>query len=152
LSMAAIVALWSWQPRHRQPNGRLLGVTLVSTVALALVVQALALGAVPIWARLFDHPSNLVHRMVINRITLDSWLELPISGDDARYLDSDRAITGRPGLLGTMRNVLLGHGAGSVNRLSIVFPVAGWVHRIWNGNVVMFVLHDSGVLGLAALL
>src|SRR5262249_33192742 len=57
-----------------------------------------------------------------------------------------------PGVVSTTQNVLLGHGAGSVNRLSIVFPVAGWVHRIWNGNVVMFVLHDSGVLGLGALL
>jgi hypothetical protein len=152
LSMAAIIALWSWQPRHRRPNGTSLGVTLASTVVLALVVQALALGAVPIWARLFDHPSNLVHRMVINRITIDSWLELPVSGDDARYLGSEGATAGWQGLLGTTRNVLLGHGAGSVNRLSIVFPVAGWVHRIWNGNVVMFVLHDSGVLGLCALL
>jgi hypothetical protein len=152
LSTAAIVALCWWQRRQRRQSVKALGVTLVSTVVLALAVQAASLGALPIWSRLFDHPSNLVHRMVINRVTLDSWLELPISGADARYLGSDRAIPGGPGVVSTTQNVLLGHGAGSVNRLSIVFPVAGWVHRIWNGNVVMFVLHDSGVLGLGALL
>ena len=46
---------------------------------------------------------------------------------------------------------MLGHGAGSVNRVSIVYPEGGLTERTWNGNVVLFLLHDSGVLGLAAL-
>ena len=90
--------------------------------------------------------------MVINSVTLDSWLERPVSEPEARYSDVERVASEGPGLLATAQNVLLGHGAGSVNRLSIVFPIAGRVNRIWNGNVALFVLHDSGLLGLAALL
>jgi hypothetical protein len=152
LSMLAIIALWWWKrcPRSRQAVAPC--ATLAGALGAALLVQALSLGAIPIWARLFEHPSNLTHRVVINSVTVDSWLERPVSEPEALYAAAERAVSEGPGFLGTAQNVLLGHGAGSVNRLSIVFPIAGRVNRIWNGNVVLFVLHDSGMLGLAALL
>ena len=152
LSMLAIIALWWWKRRPRSKHAVALSAMLAGMLGAALLIQTLSLGAMPIWARLFEHPSNLMHRMVINRVTIDSWLERPVSEPEARYAGPERVASGTPGLLRTARNVVLGHGAGSVNRLSIVFPVAGRVHRIWNGNVVLFMLHDSGVLGLAALL
>ena len=152
LSMLAIVALWWWKRRPSSKQAVALPATLAGILGAALLVQALSLGAMPLWARLFEHPSNLMHRMVINNVTIDSWLERPVSEPEARYAAVERVVSEGPGLLGTAQNVLLGHGAGSVNRLSIVFPIAGRVHRIWNGNVVLFVLHDSGILGLAALL
>jgi hypothetical protein len=129
-----------------------LAAMLATLLGGALLIQALAIGGMPVWDRLFEHPSNLIHRMVINRVTVNSWLELPVAEQEAHYLGSERAMPGGPGLVRTTQNVVLGHGAGSVNRMSIVFPIAGWVHRIWNGNVVLFMIHDSGVLGLTALL
>jgi hypothetical protein len=152
LSMLAIVALWGWKRRPRSRQAVVFSALLVGMLGAALLVQAYSLGAMPIRARLFEQPSNITHRMVINRVTVDSWLERPVSEPEARYSAAERVVSGTPGFLGTVRNVVLGHGAGSVNRLSIVFPVAGRVYRIWNGNVVLFMLHDSGVLGLAALL
>jgi len=148
LSMFTIIALWWWKRRPRPKPA----VALAAMLGAAFLVQALSVGTLPIWARLFEHPSNLTHRMVINSVTVDSWLERPVSEPEARYSAAERVASEGPGLLATAQNVLLGHGAGSVNRLSIVFPIAGRVYRIWNGNVVLFVLHDSGVLGLAALL
>jgi hypothetical protein len=152
LSMLAIIALWWWQRRPRSRQAVALAAMLAGMLGAALLVQAVSLGAMPVRARLFEHRSNLMHRLVINSVTVDSWLERPVSEPEARYSGPERVASGTPGFLGTAQNVLMGHGAGSVNRLSIVFPVAGRVHRIWNGNVVLFMLHDSGVLGLAALL
>jgi hypothetical protein len=148
VSMIAIVAFW-WRAR-RARSWQV--VALVAMLAVAGVVQAGSIGATPIWARLFEHNSNLLHRMIINRVTVESWLELPVSVPEARYFGPEQAAPDAPGLLGAAQNIFLGHGAGSVNRLSIVFPDVGRVDRIWNGNVVLFMLHDSGVLGLAALL
>jgi hypothetical protein len=148
LSTFAIVALWWWarRPRSRQVAA------LVAMLVAACLLQALTLGRTPIWARFVEHHSSLVHRVLINRVTVDSWLERPVSVPEARYFTPGHEVSEPPGFLGTTRNVLLGHGAGSVNRLSIVLPIAGRINRIWNANVVLFVLHDSGVLGLAALL
>jgi hypothetical protein len=149
LSMLVILALW-WRTR-RPRSWQVLGVA--SVLVAACLFQALSLGATPVWARLFEQPSNLVHRMVINAVTVNSWLERPLLDPGAAYFGPEHVASGTPDtLLGTTRNVVLGHGAGSVNRLSIEFPVAGVVGRMWNGNMVLFVLHDSGVLGLAALL
>ena len=151
LSMLAIIVLWGWTRWPRTRRAVMLAAILAGLLAVAVLAQGLAVGALSVRARLFEHPSNLIHRMVINRITVASWLELPVAEEAAHYAGSERARPGGPGFLATTQNVLLGHGAGSVNRISVVFPIAGWVYRIWNGNVVLFMLHDSGVLGLAAL-
>jgi hypothetical protein len=118
LSMAALVALWSWTKRPRP--GQL--ATLGSLVAAALLVQALWLGASPVWQR-GSELSTVTNRFIINRGTVDSWVERP----------------------------LLGHGAGSVNRLAVPAG-AGQPMKIWTGNIVLFMLHESGILGLATLL
>lgn len=138
LSMVGIVALW-WRLRRPRPwQIAALGAMLLA----ALLLQALTLRVLPPWAglqaRLFGQPTNIEHRLIINRVTVDSWLDRPTPGPRGPALSS--------------RNVWLGHGVGSVNRLSIVFPGGGRLPRVWTGNAVLFVLHDSGLLGLAALL
>jgi len=82
-----------------------------------------------IWSRLVEPVKtgldwNMMGRLAVGRVTIASWLLRP----------------------------MLGHGAGSINRLSTVLPTGRQVQKIWNGNLVLFVLHDSGLLGLAALL
>ena len=96
--------------------------TLGLMIAGALLVQALALGMSPVWDRLSDR-STMEGRIAINRATLASWRDQPV----------------------------FGHGACSGNRLA-VFLSANRSEKTWNGNLEMFVLHDSGVLGLATLL
>ena len=95
---------------------------LAAMVAAALMVQALCLGTSPI-ARRGLQTSTVAGRVIINRATVESWRARPI----------------------------VGHGAGSVNVLEVPL-VAGIPTKIWTGNVVLFVLHDSGVVGLAALI
>ena len=46
---------------------------------------------------------------------------------------------------------VLGNGAGSINALHIVPPGEAELEKPWNGNVLLFVLHDSGAVGLASL-
>jgi len=118
LSMAALVALWTWTKRPRPSQLA----TLASMVAAALLVQGLCLGVSPVWPRGIQR-STVTNRFIINHVTIDSWLKRPI----------------------------LGHGAGSVNRLP-VFTRDGRPMKVWTGNIVLFVLHDSGLLGLATLL
>ncbi len=68
---------------------------------------------------------NLVGRLHISKATIESWRARP----------------------------LLGHGAGSTNRLSVVLPGRPPLStKPWNGNVALFLLHDSGLLGLGAFL
>jgi len=105
----------------KRPGRRRLA-TLGAIIAAALLVQALSLGVSPMVPRL-GQTSTVTTRFVINRATIDSWLKRP----------------------------LLGHGAGSVNRLEVP-RTAGRPMEVWTGNIVLFVLHDSGALGLAALL
>lgn len=126
VSAAALVALWTWRKRPRLPQLA----TLASIVVAALLVQALCLGATPLFQRGFER-GTVANRVIINQATIDSWLA-------------------RPRLSGWY-DVLLGHGAGSVNRL-FVPTRTGRLIKVWTGNVVLFVLHDSGVLGLATLL
>lgn len=104
-----------------RPGRRRLAV-LGAMIVAALLVQGLSLGAPPVGARL-SQTSTVTTRFVINRATVDSWRERP----------------------------LVGHGAGSVNRLGVPRS-AGRPMEVWTGNIVLFVLHDSGALGLAALL
>jgi hypothetical protein len=68
--------------------------------------------------------ANTMGRLAISRVTIESWLRRPV----------------------------VGHGAGSINRLSVVLLDGQRLQKIWNGNLVLFVLHDSGLVGLAALL
>jgi hypothetical protein len=125
LSMGGIIALW-W--RLRRPPWRQLMV-LASMLALAVLLQVVALrGISPIGLRVVNpvkagYDWNMAGRLAISRVTIASWLERPV----------------------------LGQGAGSINRLSVVLSNGRRIEKIWNGNLVLFVLHDSGLLGLAAL-
>lgn len=98
------------------------GAGLLGMVAAALLLQTAALGTFPVGRRLADW-STLESRAAINRATLASWRLRPV----------------------------VGHGAGSVNRLGGASRYRG-PKKVWNGNMVLFLLHDSGVVGLAALL
>lgn len=125
IGMAALAAWWI---KSERPAPRHVAMLLVAT-AVAFIAQAVAIGRSPLLFRVVE-PSlaaydwNLVARMAINRATLDSWLGHPF----------------------------LGNGAGSVNGLTIVLPNGVTLTRPWTGNGTLFVLHDSGVVGLAALL
>ncbi len=82
-----------------------------------------------IWARLVEpvktgRDSNMMGRLAIGRVAIESWLRRPV----------------------------VGHGVGSINRLAVVLPDGQRLQKVWNGNLVLFVLHDSGLVGLAALL
>jgi len=46
---------------------------------------------------------------------------------------------------------VFGNGAGSINALWIVPPGEAALEKPWNGNALLFVLHDSGAIGLASL-
>jgi len=134
LGMAGLIALW-WtlrRPRWRQVS------VLAAILAAAFLLQALALGAVPLWSRIFEQRTNIAHRSAINRVTLDSWIGRPTPGQ------VERPPAPAP-------SWLLGHGAGSVNSLPPVIVPEGRILKVWTGNVVLFVLHDSGLVGLAAL-
>lgn len=112
---------------------RRLGARQVAALALifaaALGVQALVVGATPVRTRVLEpiaekYDWNMAGRWAISRATLESWLKAP----------------------------LLGHGAGSINDLTVTLAGGAPLRKVWNGNIVLFVLHDSGILGLAALL
>ena len=49
------------------------------------------------------------------------------------------------------RGQILGNGAGSINALRIVPPGEAPLDKPWNGNMLLFVLHDSGAIGLVSL-
>jgi O-antigen ligase len=118
LSAAALVALWMWRKRPRLTQLA----TLASMVAAALLVQALCLGATPLFQRGLER-HTVTNRIAINRLSIDAWQARP----------------------------LFGNGAGSVNRLPFSSREGGSM-KVWTGNIVLFVLHDSGGLGLATLL
>lgn len=121
LAVAALTVLW-W--RTRRPPWRSLA-ALGSIAALAVLLQAAAIGHTPLWFRMGNprDDADMQGRYSINGATIASWL-------------------GRP---------VLGRGAGSVNALSIVKPNGKRLEHVWNGNLVLFVLHDSGLIGFAAL-
>jgi O-antigen ligase len=124
-SMAGIAALWWWSERPPWRRVAALGAMLL----LAFLLQTAVVGASPFGFRILQptktgYDRNLLGRFEISKVTVDSWLTRP----------------------------LVGHGAGSINRLSIVRPSGKRIERIWNGNLILFVLHDSGLVGLAALL
>jgi len=125
LAMAGIIALWCW--RERPPRRRLSALAAMLVVAFAL--QAAVVGGSALRFRMLDpiksgYDHNMEGRLAITRVTVASWLTRP----------------------------LVGHGAGSINRLSIVRPTGVRLDKIWNGNAVLFVLHDGGPLAVVALL
>lgn len=125
IAMAGIVAFWCW--RERPPWRRV--AALGALLLLAFLLHAAVVGVSVLKGRLVDpietgRDTNLRGRREINRATIDSWLTRP----------------------------LVGHGAGSINRLSLAGPSGRRSDKPWNGNLVLFVLHDSGLVGLGALL
>lgn len=124
LSSAAMVVLW-W--RTKRPGWpRLATIGLLFAVAFSL--QAALIGRTP-----------LVFRIV----------EPVLQADD--YNMRGRALANRPTLASWQKRPLLGYGAGSANDL-LVFRQDGTRNtKPWAANLVLFVLHDSGLLGLGAL-
>lgn len=94
---------------------------LGSWVVAALLVQALCLGTSPLDDRGLEL-TTVINRFIISRSTIEAWRAHP----------------------------LLGSGAGSVNRLPPPEAI-GPPTKTWTGNVILFVAHDSGLLGLLAL-
>lgn len=122
LAMAALIAVWWWSRRPRAPQLAALGAML----ALAFLLQAAAVGSSALWFRVGNPllDPNVMGRVAISRATIASSRMRPV----------------------------LGHGVGSVNGLSALRPDGTRISKIWNGNALLFVLHDSGLVGLAALL
>ena len=123
VDMAALAAFWVWA---RRPAGRRVAALLL-LVGLGLLLQAVAIRASPLSFRVLEpvkagRDRNVAGRIAISRATIASWRERP----------------------------LLGKGAGSNNGLEVRTADGGYLREPWNGNAVLFVLHDSGVLGLAA--
>jgi len=123
IDMAALAALWLWA---RRPAWRRVG-ALVLLVAFAFLLQAVAIGASPLYFRVVQRvqsgwDKNLAGRVAISQDTVKSWREHPI----------------------------LGKGAGSINALEVEISARERITKAWNGNAVLFLLHDSGLLGVAA--
>ncbi len=122
VDMAALAALWLWA---RRPPWRRVA-ALVLLVAFGFLVQAFVIGASPLYPRILRPLSigwdhNIAVRVAINSRTIESWRERPI----------------------------LGKGAGSTKNVEVRW-FGALLQDVWNGNIVLFVLHDSGLLGLAA--
>ena len=62
-----------------------------------------------------------------------------------------RALINWATLASWQKRPLLGYGAGSTNDLLVVLPNGTLLPKPWTANLVLFVLHDSGLLGLGAL-
>ena len=125
IATAGAIAVWCWSAR---PPWRRLA-ALAAMLTLAVVLHAAVVGVAVLDRRLI-HPietgtdRNLRGRIEISTLTIDSWLARP----------------------------LIGRGAGSLTRLSLLRPSGRRIPNVWNGNLVLFVLHDSGLVGLGALL
>src|SRR5262249_5869713 len=99
---------------------------LGAVLLLAFVLQAAVVGASALDFRMLEpirarYDRTIEGRHQINKATLESWRFRPV----------------------------VGHGAGSTNQLSV--SVVRRSERVWNGNLVLFVLHDSGLIGVGAL-
>jgi O-antigen ligase len=124
IAAVGIIALWCW--RERPPWRRV--AALVAMFVVAFGLQAAVVGESALRFRMLDPLRNAFDKNVANRVEIvevvvRSWATQPA----------------------------IGHGAGSINRLSVVRPSGKRYDRIWSGNMVTFVLHDSGVLGLVTL-
>jgi MFS family permease len=107
----------------RRPPARQVG-ALVLAAALGLLAQAVAIGASPLQFRVMQPIQTLSDRNL-----------------------SVRGSINRATLESWSTSRLLGKGAGSTNGLEV--RGAGW--KPWNGNLALFVLHDSGLVGAVAL-
>jgi len=126
LAAAVMGVAWAW--RHRPGRRLVIGLGLI--VGLLLVAQTLTAGGGSVVVQRLVRPVvtgfdwNFLTRGLVNRAAYRSWLGAPV----------------------------LGQGAGSTNRLQARLPSGRVVRRLWTGNIALFLLHDSGVVGLAALL
>ena len=165
ISMAAIVAFWWW---FRRPAAGRLGAVVV-VIATTFVGQAAVIKA-----------SNNLHLSGAaasqRRVTADKrpaiadanprvtlwrrvmgWSPLMIRVIEPAIAGYDTSMEGRAAISrATLRSwldqPLLGHGAGSTNRLWVNLPDGRRFTKVWNGNVSLHILHDSGVVGLGALI
>jgi O-antigen ligase len=124
ISSAALVMFW-W--RTKRPGWRPLA-TIGLLFAVAFSLQATVIGSSPLAFRVLRpilrvEDVNLRGRALINWATIASWRQRP----------------------------LLGYGAGSTNDLLVVWRAGTRLQVPWTANLVLFVLHDSGLLGLGAL-
>lgn len=125
LAMAAIALAWLAAERP----GRRKAAALAAMVAVPFALQWLALGATPLYSRIVEplragSDWNMTTRAAMNETVARSVKKAPV----------------------------IGRGAGSTNRLTVKLPGSPVQHRVWTGNMELFVLHDSGALGLIALL
>jgi O-antigen ligase len=149
LSMAGILSLWVW---IRRPGWRRVAL-LVGFLTLAFLLQGAAIGGYTVGSRR-SPPPGVRPDSPFNKIRLSSLL-----GDRLVEPIKFRQDGNMSGRLAISKVVLkswwgrpvLGHGAGSINRLSAVLPDGHLTTKLWNGNLILFVLHDSGLVGLGAL-
>jgi hypothetical protein len=124
IGMAGIALFWLWKRRPALGQAAALGLV----VAVGLLVQTLSIGASPLYFRLIKpiemgRDQNIAVRVGVSEATIQSWRQRPV----------------------------LGSGAGSTNKLRVPAYGLSPGTKTWNGNIVLFVLHDSGLIGLAAL-
>jgi hypothetical protein len=143
IAMAGLVTFWVWA---RRPAWQQVG-HLILVVALGFVIQAAAIGASPL------------HYRVLRPI--ETGKDYNMAGRIATSTATVKSLAGAP---------ILGHGAGSSNKLEVYDPNAAPTRRdrsklgprklgpprpkpkpkAWNGNLVLFLLQDSGMVGLAS--
>ncbi len=165
LIIAFALALWAWEPEREGQARRWGGYLSVSGVVLGLVfgltraawVAMVCIAALWIWARrpaprqigglaLAIAVGFLLQATAIGASPLQFRVLQPLQvGTDENL--RVRGVINRATIRSGLRRPLFGNGAGSINRL--VIPGAG--SKPWNGNLVLFVLHDSGLPGVAAL-
>jgi len=169
------VALWRWppEPRWRWPRALLVGVLAAALVcALTRVAWMAALGLVALWVWRLG-PTRRQVGFVAGAVALTfvvlAATEWSMTGGDLRrggiyrqtlwpfVTRGDSSVQGRimeieTGRASILDRPIVGHGPGSSNRLE-QFVAEGRVlrRRGWIANATVFVLHDSGALGLLAL-
>jgi O-antigen ligase len=169
------VALWRWpgEPRWRWPRALLVGVLTAALVcALTRVAWGLACILIVLWVwrmRPTRRQVGFVAACIVATFVVLLATEWPMTGGDLRrggvYRQilkpavslGDSAVEGRimeieTGTASIVKQPLIGHGPGSSNRLEQY--VSEWQilrRRGWIANGTVFVLHDSGVIGLLAL-
>ena len=124
ISMAGLGIFWLWACRPTRRQIGALGLIVVS----GLVLQAMAMGGSPLYYRIIKpveagKDTNMIGRFIISEATVKS----------------------------SFGAAILGRGAGSTNALELSNPTLLAPNvKPWNGNLVLFLLHDSGMIGLAS--
>ncbi len=130
---AALVALWVWRVRPGRGKVAVVAAAAAATLVAVLVTELSMTDG--------DLSRGAVYRQTLRPAVL---------GRDAAV--AGRVMELETGLASFLEQPLIGHGPGSTNRLEQY--VAGGTIRRWRGwvaNGTVFVLHDVGVVGLAAL-